>query len=362
MSSCFGRLIRLSLLIGTAGCGTAGVTPSSAPEQPGPVEWSGPVRVERGDTAVQTMATTEEMSLSWAEEADTTPTWVDIVRVGLTPEFSNWRVEPAVPLPQPAALRRADQLLAFGLVMETTGDGAADYVVGIDNDAPEGYHVWLTDLATGETEDRIGPPYGDPFDFSHSWEHQAEPGMPPRPPGVTFFPVGFSPPEVFDPDLVRLYAWSSLTEAGEVVAWDYAPDVDWLTAPPREQLGCTPTACPMIGPAPGPGSREWVITVDNASARPAHLFVANDAGSLGTLVGTAVPASVPAGATQRVVFSVPPGDGWAIFVNPTPTTGPLILARDVPSDASGVLPLTINIQPGGSPTISAPGEPGWFGN
>ncbi len=44
-----------------------------------------------------------------------------------------------------AALSRA----AF-LLTDTNADGTADYLVGIDNDAPErgDFHVWVTDLAT----------------------------------------------------------------------------------------------------------------------------------------------------------------------------------------------------------------------
>jgi hypothetical protein len=34
---------------------------------------------------------------------------------------------------------------------------------------------------------------------------------------------------------VRFYAWASATVAGEVVAWDYAPDAAWLSAPPRTE-------------------------------------------------------------------------------------------------------------------------------
>jgi hypothetical protein len=56
-------------------------------------------------------------------------------------------------------LSRPGLLIAYGLVLDTTGDGVADYVVGIDNDAPdrEDFRVWVSDLATGETDERIGP-------------------------------------------------------------------------------------------------------------------------------------------------------------------------------------------------------------
>ena len=80
------------------------------------------------------------------------------------------------------------------------------------------------------------------------------------------------------------------------------------------------------------------------------------------LVGAAIPNPIPPGVTQVVVFTVPPGQGWAIFVNPGPERGALVGARDVPAGLSGRLPVTIGIGPDGSPFAQAPSEPGWFGN
>ena len=91
------------------------------------------------------------------------------------------------------------------------------------------------------------------------------------------------------------------------------------------------------------------------------LFVAKDGPAMGEAVGTADPATIPPGATRDVVFTVPPGDGWAIFVNPAPTTGALIGAHDVPPDRAGKLPLEISIDANGQPGVSAPAAPGWFG-
>ena len=113
---------------------------------------------------------------------------------------------------------------------------------------------------------------------------------------------------------------------------------------------------------PPDGSREWVVTVTNDSAAPATLFVAEDLATMGPSVGTAVPSSVPAGVTQVVVFTVPAGAGWAIFVNPGPDVGPLILAGDVPPGRSGVLPIRIRVERDRSSNVAAPGDPGWFGN
>lgn len=122
------------------------------------------------------------------------------------------------------------------------------------------------------------------------------------------------------------------------------------------------TACSVVNVAP-PGSREWRIIVENLDAAPARLMVAEDEAPIGELVGTAEPATVAPGATQEVVFTVPPGDGWAIFVNPSPLNGPLILARDVPADVTGALPLKIGIGADGQIFVESPGDlgPGWMG-
>ena len=112
------------------------------------------------------------------------------------------------------------------------------------------------------------------------------------------------------------------------------------------------------------GSREWVISVLNDSNAPVLLFVAEDTMPVGELVGTARPSSVPPRTTQDVVFVVPPGEGWAIFVNPTAERGPLIIASDVPPDVSGDLPITIFVGPDGEPSAGLEADlgPGWFGN
>lgn len=354
------RFIALAGLLATAGCASqAEPTPSGADVANAPLEWTGPVRQERVGAEVEMIG-----SLTSSEEADTSPRWVDIADVEIVPEFQNWRLELGLDHPSRDALSSAERVLAFGFVMDTTGDGVADYVVGVDSDAEAPrVHVWLTDLATGETQETSSGPYGDPFDFSTTLESEPMAGDPPRPPGGTFFNVGFAPPELFDHTSTRFYAWASLTENGEVVAWDYAPDRAWLGRTSPEQLGCTPVTCPVAGPAPGPGAREWIVNVENQSNRDARVFVAQDSMPMGDLVGTADPAYIPPGASQRVSITVPDGVGWAIFVSTTPDSGPLITAQDVPMDVTGVLPITIQVQSSGTPFVVSPAMlPGWFGN
>ena len=354
------RFLALVGLLVAAGCATqAEPVPSAAKVADAPVEWTGPVRQERAGAALETME-----SLRWSEAPDTAPSWVDIAGVEIVPEFQNWRLELGVDHPARDVLSRAGQVLGFGFVMDTNGDAMADYLVGVDNDAEAPLvRVWLTDLATGETQENSTGPYGDPFDFATTLEGKGISGDPLRPPGGTFFNVGFAPPELFDFPTTRFYAWASLTENGEVVAWDYAPDTAWLGGTPREVLACTPMTCPVTGPAPGPGAREWIVSVENQRNRDALLFVAEDTMPMGELVGTANPAYIPPGASQRVVVTVPEGTGWAIFVNPSPSMGPLITARDVPLDVSGVLPLTIQVQSSGMAFAKLQSTlPGWFGN
>lgn len=112
-----------------------------------------------------------------------------------------------------------------------------------------------------------------------------------------------------------------------------------------------------------PGSRIWVIPVANESNLPAVLAVAKFEGPMGEAVGRADPATVPPGATIDVTFTVPAGQGWAIFVNPGPNGGALITSSDVPLHRNGRLPLTISVDAQGNPSVSGGlAEPGWFGN
>ncbi len=191
-----------------------------------PLVWPGPVR-ESG-TLVSPMATEEDGLLTWQDPLDAAEGWVDVVRVAFYPEGqAHWYIELAAEPPLAADLEPG-LLIAYGLVLETTGDGLADYLVGIDNDTPKqgDFHVWVTDLATGETDEQIGPPYGYPIEFAHPAERQ--PGDPPGPPTMVFTFLG-DPPYGLNPETLRFYAWTSATRDGEVIAYDYAPDAGWLT-------------------------------------------------------------------------------------------------------------------------------------
>jgi hypothetical protein len=111
-----------------------------------------------------------------------------------------------------------------------------------------------------------------------------------------------------------------------------------------------------------PGGRTWVVTVNNRSAQPAAIFVAEDESPMGALVGRVDPNQVPALAVVDVTITVPPGRGWAVFVNPGPNLGALIGAGDVPPAAVGKLPITIEVGETGEPSVTVPAAPGWFGD
>jgi hypothetical protein len=202
-----------------------------------PAGWSGPVRSGFANHTARPDPETE--GWSWSDAVDADPAWIDIVDVswlGLAWHDSfggrgvddYWNIVLSAKPPIASRLDPEQTLISYGLAFETTGDEVPDYIVGISNHArysPD-FRVWVTDLATGETEEQIGGPYGFPVDFSHPDE--------PHPPELTdeaqrtvsLFLLGD-----IDDD-ARVYAWASLTEAGEIVAWDYAPDDGWLEAAP----------------------------------------------------------------------------------------------------------------------------------
>ncbi|HEU4356120.1 MAG TPA: hypothetical protein VFT27_11070 [Actinomycetota bacterium] len=205
---------------------------------PGPSVWS--FVHERSDLTVH-------RGRAWQDPHDAPVGWIDVERVRFSaPRYTNgdfqpgWYIELAAK-PPAVADREPGLLVAYGLVLETTGDGVADYLVGIDNDASEGgdFHVWVTDLATGETDEQIGPPYGSPIDFSHPDEQGSGPNM-------SFFFLPGSAPADLNPKTVRFYAWASASRGGEVFATDYAPDAGWLTSAP----GGPDTTTPRSDPSP----------------------------------------------------------------------------------------------------------------
>lgn len=217
--------------------------------------WSGPLR-EPSDV-VQRMAVDDQFLVdppnfgrAWTDADDDAEGFGDIVEVryrvtGTTvgnipnppPPYDksrgqysgHWEVALAGAPPRPEDVEPG-VVIAYGFVLDTTGDGAADYVIGVDNDAPVrgDFRAWVTNLATGDTDAQIGPPYGVPIDFTYPTE--PEPNSSPAHPTVSFrFTLGSAPADL-NLNTVRFYAWTAVTRKGVVLDNDYAPDTGWITS------------------------------------------------------------------------------------------------------------------------------------
>ena len=207
-------------------------TPSERATTYVPVEWPGSLR-GRG-TLVRPMQSTLD-GWSWQDPVNDrrlprTVGWVDVEQVAISTGEGqpHWYIELADKPPLASGLEPG-LTIAYGLVLDTNADGTADYLVGIDNDAPErgDFHVWATNLGTGETDEQVGPKHGYPIEFRHPDE--ALPEDSPGPPTVLFTFLGTSGPADLDARTVRFYAWTSASSNGEVFAYDYAPSEGWIT-------------------------------------------------------------------------------------------------------------------------------------
>ena len=196
---------------------TATESTSAADEQPG--------LIRTGTFPVLS----RKQAAAFVDPRDATRAEIDIVSVAEAQDFhggSSWRFQ----LAKWPARDPADRVIAYGIVVDGDGDHEADCQIGINNDARENgaFHVWVTNLRTHETAVQDGPPYGIPIEFAHP----AEPGN--REFGAPEMHFGFlsglTRPDPCDPfgDSATFYVWSSVTEAGQVKDWDYAPDTAWL--------------------------------------------------------------------------------------------------------------------------------------
>ena len=189
------------------------------------VDWTGPIHPD-SDTmpSVFMERVADEEGAVWIDGQDAQAGWIDIEAVRSTDSRRlEWRLE-LVGVPPQGSTQR---VIEYGVVLDTIGDVAADCLIGISDDAPADgdFRVWVTNLAPGVTDEQVGPPYGNPIDFSHPHEQT----------GATrsmnfFFLWGAAPCELSTRP-VRAYAWASLSESGRITAWDYAPDAAWLEAP-----------------------------------------------------------------------------------------------------------------------------------
>ena len=110
-------------------------------------------------------------------------------------------------------------------------------------------------------------------------------------------------------------------------------------------LGGVVAGCGTL-PIPVADANLIVMSVSNASARPATLVVAAP-GEVSTVVGIADPPVVPPGAKMMVRFRVPADRDWAIWAN----RGELMGSIDV-KERRGNLAIGID--------IGVTGEPSWW--
>lgn len=190
-------------------------------EVPTPISipgWPGAVR-DPGDV-VRSMP-----DMTYQDPLDSAEPWADVVSVrysDLSAGTWNFVLAGTDPFDPESGL-----VVAYGLVLDADGDGAPDYLVGIDNDGPTGNpRAWVTDLHTGETKLRDEPPYGVPVEFSHPSELSFAGYT-----GLTFL-LGTAPRGV-SAATVNFYAWASAARDGVVVAHDFAPDTGWVSADGR---------------------------------------------------------------------------------------------------------------------------------
>jgi hypothetical protein len=153
--------------------------------------------------------------------------WVDIVSIefpGTPPTYGERRVAVTFRLADYALKPIPDsseRWIAYGLVLDTTGDGVPDFRLGMDNEGRANHREWVTHLVAGKTAMNPGGSYGSGaygiwLDSYFPGEHNyvksgriivssriGEPGM-------------------------RFYVWASVIEEGRAPITDFAPDVGWI--------------------------------------------------------------------------------------------------------------------------------------
>lgn len=161
-----------------------------------------------------------------ADEADTTYGGIDIreVRSGSGSHPLSWDITLRVRPPLASTLDPASRVIEHGVVVDADRDGDPDCQIGINTDSrePGRLRVWVTNLTTGVTDERVGGPYGFPFDFAYPGESATEPS------DVRIFFLTDTPEPCAFSSSAGFYAYASVTDNGRVTEWDYAPDDAWL--------------------------------------------------------------------------------------------------------------------------------------
>ena len=207
-------------------------------------QWSGPVRPHAALPVVS-----RRKARGWTDPRDAAFDGIDLRRVsGAGREYGGvavingqnipsvhaggWQLGLAARPPRTDTIDSTRRVIEYGVVVDADGDRDPDCHIGINNDARQPgrdkedripvYRVWVTNLRYGATDERVGPPYGMPVEFGHPGDRGGRRAM-----GFGFLWHRPGPCDPFEPT-ATFYAYASLTEGGEVTAWDFAPDRAWL--------------------------------------------------------------------------------------------------------------------------------------
>lgn len=216
---------------------TLDTTPVTEPTAPAQI-WLGP-ELDRG-SVVHPMTPDPTASVpglptelfDWRDPLDAAVGSVDITRLTYQPSGPGWRFVLAAKPPALGDLEPG-MILSYGVVFDTNADGVADYTAGIDAPVQGDFRSWATDVASGETQEQIGPPYGFPLEFTYPADDPPE-GDPTGSVRLLFLSqqrgdsVGARLARDLDPRTVRFFVWASVTRDDVLVANDYAPDTDWM--------------------------------------------------------------------------------------------------------------------------------------
>jgi hypothetical protein len=200
--------------------------PTPSPTITGPPPgWPGALR---SDTAAMPVVS---FAKGRVDGRDTAVGGIDIRRLDASTR-PEWRLELRSAPPLASTLDPARRIMEHGVVVDSDGDRLADCHIGINTEAPTpgDFRVWVKNLRTGVTDERIGPPYGIPIDFFHPAEGE-DPGIP----GtvnrtVSFFFLGPTAPCEIGAS-ANFYTYAVVMDHGRDPKWDFAPDAAWLKMP-----------------------------------------------------------------------------------------------------------------------------------
>ena len=207
-------------------------------------QWSGPVRA-----GAELRVIARWRARRWTDPRDAAFDGIDLRRVygrgreyrGVSvidgqnvPSFSagGWTGGLVARPPRTGTVDPTQRVIEYGVVVDADGDRDPDCHIGINNDARQRgggrddpipiYRVWVTNLRTGATDESVGPPYGGLVEFGHPGDRGGRRKM-----GFGFLGPRPAQCDPFEPT-ATFYAYATLTEGGEVTAWDFAPDRAWL--------------------------------------------------------------------------------------------------------------------------------------